>query len=269
MPDRAKSRLNPTARSTPITPRSSSRLHKSGNFPSRSIPTGQKKALIVQTVIFVSAPILMGIMFAIFVIPFLIKVTGYAKMSQTTSQSSALVPQSPILNAPPTHIATTQLTISGFAEPNHTVIILVNDKEISSDHSLVVPSSGEFSTELNLSTEGEYTISAYSIDPESKQNSPSSPKFSVTVDLTTPTISFSDLTNRQEIVGRDNQTLTISGTTKPQAKIYLNDRLSRADAEGKFNLRLELTEGDNVLNFVVEDEAGNKMTEQLTVRFTP
>jgi hypothetical protein len=230
------------------------------------LPSAKKK-LILQILILVAAPIAFGFIFAIFIFPLLIRVTGAAKMSEPMAQGDEFALQSPILNTPNAFISTTSFTLSGFAEPNATITILVDGREFPIKEPLVVTSSGEFSTEISLPDEGEYQISAYSLDPATKQTSPASNAFSVTVDLTTPLLVLPDLKNNQEFVGRDHQNLTIAGSTEPRAKIYLNDRLFRADTKGQFNIYYELSEGDNVLNFSVEDEAGNQSQTQLTVKF--
>lgn len=63
----------------------------------------------------------------------------------------------------------------------------------------------------------------------------------------------------------DTATIIVSGTTIPNAEVFVNEFETVADNSGKFSATVNLDNGENVINVVVNDENGNFVEKDLTV----
>lgn len=224
----------------------------------------ERQKLVRQTLLLITASIIILLGFIFVVIPGFIRLIN-AFLSDTSSlnPSDTLPPQVPILSAPIQATNSAQLRIVGFGEPNSTVVFLLNG---SKDQEVTISDGGEFSVETSL-LEGENTVSAYSID-EAENESEVSKSYLVLLDTEKPTLELESPTDDQEIRGRTNQDLTIKGKTEPKARIMINDRLVFPNQDGEFTHRIRLSEGDNTLKFVVTDQGGNTLEEEISVKFS-
>ena len=64
-------------------------------------------------------------------------------------------------------------------------------------------------------------------------------------------------------------TVTVRGKTVPGAEVFVNDKDTKADANGNFSVLLTLDEGDNYILVVSNDDLGNYSEKELTVTYTP
>jgi hypothetical protein len=232
-------------------------------FASSRLVRKERQKLVRQTVFLILASIIILLGFIFVVIPGFIRIIN-AVLSDSSSfkPTDALPPQVPIISAPVPATNSAQLSIQGFGEPNSTVIFLLSGNR---DQEIQISENGEFKIDTSLS-EGENTISAYAVD-EAENESAVSKSYLVLLDTESPTLALDDLTDGQTIQGRTNQDLVIKGMTEPKARVMINDRLVFPDAGGAFTHRLRLTEGDNILKFAVTDQGGNKLEQQLTIKF--
>lgn len=81
----------------------------------------------------------------------------------------------------------------------------------------------------------------------------------VTVDTVPPTLR---LVNLDEDTRMREANLTVEGLTDPEAVVQLEDdpNIIPVDAEGKFNIKRQLSEGGNVIQLLATDPAGNIAT---------
>ncbi|MCA9340729.1 MAG: hypothetical protein KDA17_07480, partial [Candidatus Saccharibacteria bacterium] len=69
--------------------------------------------------------------------------------------------------------------------------------------------------------------------------------------------------------GKESKLFTITGTTEPNAKVAINDRFLFARSDGTFSYQLQLTEGENTINFVITDKANNQFEQSLKITYKP
>jgi hypothetical protein len=82
-----------------------------------------------------------------------------------------------------------------------------------------------------------------------------------------PQIEINEPTDNQTIQGKKNQNVPVKGKTKPNSKMYLNDRLVFVRDDGTFETTHRLENGGNSLSFKVIDMAGNQTEKVITVNF--
>ncbi len=63
----------------------------------------------------------------------------------------------------------------------------------------------------------------------------------------------------------DTATIVVSGVTVPNAEVFVNEFETVADNSGKFSATVNLDDGENVVNVIVNDENGNYVEKDLTV----
>jgi hypothetical protein len=63
----------------------------------------------------------------------------------------------------------------------------------------------------------------------------------------------------------NSTTVNISGKTSPRADVFVNDKETKADAQGNFSLKIELEEGQNSLVVIANDESGNVVEQVFSV----
>lgn len=63
--------------------------------------------------------------------------------------------------------------------------------------------------------------------------------------------------------------IPVSGTTKPNAEVFVNEQETRADSRGNFSLRIQLEEGENYVIVVATDVDGQVAEQALTITYEP
>jgi cytoskeletal protein RodZ len=63
----------------------------------------------------------------------------------------------------------------------------------------------------------------------------------------------------------NNPSIKVSGKTKANAEVYVNDAQTKADEAGNFSVNYNLDEGENLLTIVANDQAGNYAEKEITV----
>ncbi len=61
--------------------------------------------------------------------------------------------------------------------------------------------------------------------------------------------------------------ITVKGTTVPNAEVYVNDVELRADTKGEFSTPITLYDGENTISVAANDTNGNASEEELTVTY--
>lgn len=179
-----------------------------------------------------------------------------------TLNADTLPPQVPIVSAPVTATTEATITLNGYSEPASTVKFVLNGNAVAD---VKTAEDGAFSHELQLS-EGANEIKTYAID-EAGNESQVSRTYSITRDSQAPELLISEPTAGEEFETRQEQTITVKGTTEAEAKVYINGRLVVANSEGEFSTTYFLEEGDNPLEIRSTDKAGNTTETELTVSF--
>ena len=153
------------------------------------------------------------------------------------------------------------LQISGTSEPLATVLLSLNGTITST----LADKDGNFVFSVNL-TKGDNTISAQ-VKDQAGNVGQSSATYTVTFDNEIPKLDISSPQDGASFYGSKQQTVTITGSTKPGASVTVNDRLVRLNDDGTFSYQFNLNTGDNTLNFSVVDRAGNKTNKSITLHY--
>lgn len=109
----------------------------------------------------------------------------------------------------------------------------------------------------------------YVIANDSKGNSSdASRSFTVTVDKDAPLLIIDDPKDKQEFFDNDNP-ITVKGKSEEGVDLRINGRLIMIDSDGDFEINLSLEEGDNQIEAIAIDDAGNETKKTLTVNYSP
>jgi hypothetical protein len=220
----------------------------------------QEQSTAIRQSMFLVGGALGIILLALIFIPMLIRFLG-GLGGPVANIEDDLPPQVPHLSAPVEATYSAQIAISGFTTPKAEVFILKNGEK---NTQVTADDSGNFSTDVSLS-EGENRISAYSAN--GKLESEASQEFFTIFDNQEPKLEVTEPVDGQTIEGKKNQTATIKGTTEGGSRIYLNGRLVFVGEDGTFSTTHHLENGENILNFVITDKAGNTSEQEMKVNF--
>ena len=207
-----------------------------------------------------------GVVYLIFIFPFLVQWTGQLNSQKYEAPDHSIRPQVPLLNAPSSYTNEPTLKLSGFATPSTWVQFIVNNQVVP-EGKVPVGLNGEFVVDLSLQ-EGENTLQAYSFDDQGLQSNDTK-LYTVTLDTQQPDIDLESPENHQQFHGRASQIVIINGHTEPGARVLVNTSATRADVDGFFELEYRLSEGDNNLEIVATDKAENENKITINVNFQP
>lgn len=202
-------------------------------------------------------------LFFVGIVPSLPRLTSFLVPANSPfAPSDNIPPQPPSISAPPPATVDKTLTVAGFSEDHSTIVLLVDSQEVARTKA---DSQGEFEFKFAL-TEGENMFSLYALD-DAGNFSATTRSYTVVQDSQPPDISIESLDDGQEIIGRNNQRVTVAGQTEPKARVLVNGRLVLADEQGRFSTTLLLSEGDNTIAVKAEDRAGNSTETEFKVKF--
>lgn len=226
----------------------------------------EKQKLIKHTWIAVVLSLGLLLIFIFFGLPNAPRIIALiAGTNPTTGQSDTIPPQVPVVQISQRYTNQPKYTIKGIAEAKSQVIIIRNDLELDA---VTTGEDGIFERSIELD-EGQNIISAYSVD-EAENQSQTSKNEVITLDTKKPELVLGEgISEEMSIVGKDKQYFTISGVTKPGAKVSINERFLFAKADGSFSYRYRLSEGDNQIKIVAEDKAGNSVEQSIVIKFKP
>jgi len=74
-----------------------------------------------------------------------------------------------------------------------------------------------------------------------------------------------EITEPKANITYNSSSIKISGKTKANAEVYVNDTQTKADGAGNFSVNYNLDEGENLLIIVANDQAGNYAEKEITV----
>ncbi len=223
----------------------------------------EQRQLVLQTVWFVVLGIVILGVFVVVIMPNAIKFFfKFLDSNKGMDVSDQMPPQIPILAAPLDATSSASVALSGFAEADSSVVFVLNGSEISR---VKAGADGTFTQDLRLD-QGENGLEVYGVDGAGNESAKSI-TYQVYMDNLPVEIKVDEPAAGAQIEGRKNQNLTIKGMAKPDAKVYVNDRLNYAKADGSFSILYSLSEGENKLKIKVVDKAGNQAETELIVQF--
>jgi len=153
------------------------------------------------------------------------------------------------------------IKVSGYAENETEVELLLNGvsyekEEVDEDGSFVFE-------EINL-VEGDNYIQALTISKDNV-SSEMSPTFSVSYDKIAP---YLNITNPSEdSVEVESLDYEIRGETESGASVTVNNSIAVVDDMGQFKLKIQLISGQNEVEIISRDLAGNETKKKVKIKY--
>ena len=170
----------------------------------------------------------------------------------------------PRLNPLPMATVSAEINISGYSQPGSTVKLFlrgISIEEITAD------ANGEFSFNKIHLKDGENEIYAEANDNQGKDSEPSI-TYKVILDSEAPKLEVSRPEDGQRFFDKDSP-ITVAGNTEAGTNLTINNRFVLVKDDGSFSATQSLTAGDNQIEVVVRDDAGNETKKSLKVNYTP
>jgi len=175
-----------------------------------------------------------------------------------------LAPQPPRLNPLPEATFSAQVNVIGFAEAGASVKLFV--RGIGIDET-VVSNDGEFEfSEVHL-REGENEIYTVAFD-DAGNTSGDSTAYTITVDNENPELSIDSPSDGDRFFDNDSP-ITVSGSTEEGVNLKINNYFVMVKSDGSYSTSVNLSDGDNEIEAIAIDEAGNKTRVAVKVNYTP
>ncbi len=188
-------------------------------------------------------------------------VSQIGKNSEQTVNVQKTYVSPPVLNPLPEATNSAKIVISGKAFKDQTISLYINDDLISKD---ATDDKGEFSfTELLDKGENEIKVKAKQDNNESDFSYASTVIFKdKSPDLTI------DYPEDGQNFEKDNNKINISGKTSLDADVTVNGFWAIVDENNIYSYSLNLKEGENEINVVAVDKAGNKSEKSIKVNYS-
>lgn len=181
--------------------------------------------------------------------------------SANTDISSIINP--PVLDSIAEATNSSVISVSGRADKESTVKILLNDTEVAK---VMADKDSRFKTQNFKLQEGTNSIVGYTM----KDNQDSSPSGTLTIIYLKkpPKLDITSPSEGQKFIA-ESKDIFISGETDPGNKVIIKDRFIIVNQDGKFNYKVTLSDGDNTFKIVATDIAGNQTIVERKVNYRP
>jgi len=201
-------------------------------------------------------------------LPGLIKMAAFLgdikSSDEPIEKSDEVAPVVPKFEFIPEATFSAEIDLLGYGEIGSSVQLYI--RGISADET-VIDNDGEFVfTSVHL-REGENEIYAIARDDQGNESNDSRTWF-ITLDTTAPLIRIDSPTKGQKFFDKDSP-INVSGITEKGASLTVNGRFVMAKSDGGFETSLNLSEGDNEIEVISVDDAGNETRQALIVNYTP
>lgn len=195
---------------------------------------------------------------------FSLLITGSKNDSETIPKNNSSFIMSPVLYPLFTATNSAKISISGEALPKQTVSLYLNDHMESK---VKVKDDKTFLFEEIILSEGENIIKVKAADTNDKESDFSKPII-IVYKNTPPNLSIDSPSDDQGFSKEEN-TINVLGKTVPGAKVTVNNLWAIVDANGNYSKNIRLDNGENAINVVAVDEAGNKTEMKIKVNYSP
>jgi len=169
----------------------------------------------------------------------------------------------PVLDAVPHATNSARLAVSGFSQNAQKVEIIING--ISKQTISSLGKDGNFTSEKLSLYEGENTITAVSYDASGKKSAPSSPA-QVLYKQSEPKLVID--TPEDHASYKEKREIEIRGVTDPDSTVTINGRWIRVSADGSFTHEYRLGDGEQPIEIISRDSAGNTKSVTRTVSYS-
>lgn len=203
-----------------------------------------------------------------FGLPALIKMSTFLgdlnSSNQPVEKQESLPILAPRLNPLPLATASAEINLSGYSQPGSTVKLFLRGISIEET---TTDANGEFSFKSVHLKDGENEIYTEANDNQGKESGPST-TYKVTLDSEAPKLEISQPQDGQRFFDKDSP-IIVAGKTEPGTDLTINNRFVLVKDDGTFTTTQSLTAGDNQIEVLVRDDAGNETKKSLKVNYTP
>lgn len=179
--------------------------------------------------------------------------------NQSANDNSSAIIAAPVLNQPFTATNSATITVSGNAGANQTVELFVNSSQVDSKPT---NSDGSFSFTGVALSQQQNTIQAKA--EVNNKTSDFSDTWNVSYLQKTPSLTV-DNPHDGDTLDNSHSTVVVSGKTDPDIQVTVNGFWAIVANDGSYSYTLSLQNGDNHIEVVATDAAGNTTKQDLTI----
>lgn len=182
--------------------------------------------------------------------------------SSSVTEEDVLPPQPPVLAALPEATNSARLKIEGYTEADAELSVWLNEELEEVDQA---DDEGNFVVWIKLD-EGENVVLVKAKDEAGNESLSATKR--VEFDKKPLEMSLENPQDGSEYFGEQNQTIEVKGSiNKSEVQVTINGLYTSVDSEGVFSHALRLSEGDNTIEVIATDPAGNSSNVSLSVRY--
>lgn len=225
----------------------------------------QKKGFFTPLVLTVFIGMIFLFISLFFGLPLLAKLSlflGKFSGEEINTVSDHTPPFPPQLEIPYTATNSARITLRGIAEPNSSVKLFLNEESLEK---ILIGKDGVFTKRIALK-EDKNTISAQAIDQAGNKSKTSAP-ITILYKKTGPLLEI-EFPDKEEFE-TEKEEIEIKGKTDPEVDLNINDRWVFVENDGVFNYLVSLAKGENLIEIIATDEAGNQTKIERMIIFSP
>lgn len=209
----------------------------------------------------------LGLIFK-FGLPALINMAGligsFNQAKNPIEKQDVIPPTAPRMDLLPEATNSSQLDIHGQAESGTMVQLFINGLNAEE---AIADSEGQFKFSNIHFRDGDNEVYVQAKDDENNL-SQAGKTVTVRVDQEPPTLEITKPKASDRFFDKDNP-ISAEGKTEDGASLTVNNHFVLVRSDGSFETKISLTEGDNQLDFVAKDKAGNETKKIVVVNYTP
>ncbi|HRT40131.1 MAG TPA: hypothetical protein P5299_02085 [Candidatus Woesebacteria bacterium] len=216
-----------------------------------------------KTVFLGAVTIILFLILVVFGLPLLVRFSiflGENRRTKDVIQEKVLPPQPPRVILPYEATNTAKIDITGVAEPKVKVILLKDDVNLEESQ---VSNEGEFVFKEIVLDNGDNVFTLVAESAEGERSELSKP-IKVTYDKEPPVITMENPIEDSSVV--DKTEFEVKGKTERGISVMINNHVAMVDDEGNFNLTIQLNAGNNEVEIIARDVAGNETKKKVTIK---
>lgn len=184
------------------------------------------------------------------------------KGEETIIQNDQTAPFPPQLETPFTATNSARITIRGTSEPDSTVTLYLNNQALDK---ILVGKDGSFTQRITLREE-KNKIVGQATDRTGNESTFSTPLL-IVCKKNAPLLEIEFPPD--EDFETDEDEIEVKGKTDPGMNLNINNRFVLVNNNGSFNHFISLSEGENLIEILATDEAGNESKAERKVIYSP
>jgi len=182
--------------------------------------------------------------------------------NSTNSQNTINFLPSPVLNPIVSATNSAQIIITGISQKDRKIELFLNSRKIDETDTA---DNGEFRFEPTLK-KGTNTVSVRAVYKDKKSDA--SEKYIVEYKDTAPKLEVSSPSD-QASFKKEDKSVEIKGQTDANVTVTVNGFFAVTSENNSFSYVLQLHDGDNEVNILAVDNAGNKSEKTIKVNYSP